>query len=296
MWVGLCLGEAGEQQGVGGDSRGGPGQEAREAVGAVAGQFHPVGDLAEGRLDAVAPFGDDFAQGGGHGGALLPAGRDGDGGAAGGLGGGEGPAAEALVREQVTRGGPGGQQVAGDLAFVHGGGHDGPGPDDAGAQVRFDGEPEAVEPLGVRGVAAEPGMQPIRPGPRVRAADPRGVPDRQSAGINLLAVIRRDLSGEVTAQQLRATLAARLPEDDCQQVDTSALPVRHPSRVRGPDGWTGPGNGLAARFGRDAAHAEWFYGFRLAVKTDLGSRIVRAWAVVPAAMNEREIAADLLEA
>ena len=36
-------------------------------------------------------------------------------------------------------------------------------------------------------------------------------------------------------EQLRATLAARLPEDDCQQVDTSALPVRHPSRVRGPD-------------------------------------------------------------
>ena len=97
-------------------------------------------------------------------------------------------------------------------------------------------------------------------------------------------------------EQLRVTLAARLPEDDCQQVDTSALPVRHPSRVRGPDGWTGPGNDLAARFGRDAAHAEWFYGFRLAVKTDLGSRIVRAWAIVPAAVNEREVAGDLLEA
>ena len=97
-------------------------------------------------------------------------------------------------------------------------------------------------------------------------------------------------------EQLRITLAARLPEDDCQQVDTTALPVRHPSRVRGPDGWTGPGNDLAARFGRDAAHAEWFYGFRLAVKTDLGSRIVRAWAIVPAAVNERETAGDLLEA
>ena len=97
-------------------------------------------------------------------------------------------------------------------------------------------------------------------------------------------------------EQLRATLAARLPEDDCQQADTSALPVKHASRVRGPDGWTGPGNDLAARFGRDAAHAEWFYGFRLAVKTDLGSRIVRAWAIVPAAVNEREVAEDLLEA
>ena len=97
-------------------------------------------------------------------------------------------------------------------------------------------------------------------------------------------------------EQLRVTLAARLPEDDCQQAAPSALPVKHPSRVRGPDGWTGPGNGLAARFGRDAAHAEWFYGFRLAVKTDLGSRIVPAWAIVPAAVSEREVATDLLEA
>ena len=97
-------------------------------------------------------------------------------------------------------------------------------------------------------------------------------------------------------EQLRAMLAAQLPEDDCQQIDTSALPVKHTSRVRGPDGWTGPGNDLAARFGRDAAHAEWFYGFRLAIKADLGSRIVRAWSIVPAAVNEREVAADLLEA
>jgi len=57
--------------------------------------------------------------------------------------------------------------------------------------------------------------------------------------------------------------------------------VKHPSRVRGPDQWTGPGNGLAARFGRDAAHAEWFYGFRLAARTDLGSRLVRARGIVP---------------
>ena len=72
------------------------------------------------------------------------------------------------------------------------------------------------------------------------------------------------------------------------------MPVKHTSRVRGPDGWTGP-DGLHARFGRDAAHAEWFYGFRLAIKTDLGSRIVRAWSIVPAAVNEREVAGDLLE-
>jgi hypothetical protein len=97
-------------------------------------------------------------------------------------------------------------------------------------------------------------------------------------------------------EQLRAVLAARLPADDCQQIDTSALPVKHTSRVRGPDNWAGPGNDLAARFGRDAAHAEWFYGFRLAIKTDLGSRAVRAWGIVPAAVNERDVAEDLLQA
>jgi Transposase DDE domain len=96
-------------------------------------------------------------------------------------------------------------------------------------------------------------------------------------------------------EQLRAMLAAGLPEDDCQQTGTSALPVKHTSRVRGADQWTGPGNDLAARFGRDAAHAEWFYGFRLAIKAGLGSRIIRAWSIVPAAVNEREIAEDLLE-
>jgi hypothetical protein len=92
----------------------------------------------------------------------------------------------------------------------------------------------------------------------------------------------------------RRHLAAQLPEDGCQQIGTSALPVKHPSRVRGPDGWAGPGNDLAARFGRDAAHAEWFSGFRLAIRTDLGSRIVRAWAIVAAAVNERDVGADLL--
>src|SRR4051794_2078070 len=54
-------------------------------------------------------------------------------------------------------------------------------------------------------------------------------------------------------------------------------------------------NELHAGFGRDAAHGEWFYGFRLAVQTDLGSRLVRAWSIVPAAVNERDAATDLLE-
>ncbi|MGY1680058.1 transposase [Geodermatophilus sp. SYSU D01176] len=95
-------------------------------------------------------------------------------------------------------------------------------------------------------------------------------------------------------EQLRAALTAGCPVDDCAQIDTSALPVKHPSRVRGPDGWIGP-NALVARFGRDGAHGEWFYGFRLAIRTDLGTRLVRAWSIVPAAVNERDVAADLLE-
>ena len=95
-------------------------------------------------------------------------------------------------------------------------------------------------------------------------------------------------------EQTRAALADMIPTDDWGQVDTSALPVKHPSRQRGPDSWTGP-NGLYARFGRDAAHGEWFYGFRLAARTDLGSRVVRAWAIVPAAVNERDLVPGLVE-
>ena len=59
--------------------------------------------------------------------------------------------------QQITRGRPGFQQVQCDLALVHRGGHDAPGPHDPAAQVGLDRQPEAVEPLGVRGVAAEPG-------------------------------------------------------------------------------------------------------------------------------------------
>ena len=143
------------------------------------------------------------------------------------------------------------------------------------------------------------GPAPARPAQRVRVPG-RGRP-RLGAPVPGAAVPERGQPPHPLAVgRVRAaagsSLAARLPEDDCQQVDTSALPVKHPSRVRGPDQWTGPGNDLAARFGRDAAHAEWFYGFRLAVKTDLGSRIVRAWSIVPAAVSERDVAVDLLEA
>ncbi len=37
-----------------------------------------------------------------------------------------------------------------------------------------------------------------------------------------------------------------------------------------------------------------FYGFRLAIRTDLGRRIVRAWSIVLAAADERQIGADLV--
>ena len=92
-------------------------------------------------------------------------------------------------------------------------------------------------------------------------------------------------------EALRQRVAAAAPEDAWQQADTTALPVEHPSRVRGPDGWDGPG-GLRAGFGFDAAHREWFSGFRLAVRTDLGTRLVRAcaWGMVPAAVDERAVA------
>ena len=95
---------------------------------------------------------------------------------------------------------------------------------------------------------------------------------------------------------LRQRQLAGVPEDGWQQGDTTALPVRHPSRVRGPDAWDGPaGSDLHAGFGRDAAHGEWFYGFRLAVRTDLGTRLVRTWGIVPAAVDERVVADDLLD-
>ena len=66
--------------------------------------------------------------------------------------------------------------------------------------------------------------------------------------------------------------------------------------MRGPDAWAGPaGSDLRAGFGWDAAHREWFYGFRLGLRTDLGSRLVRTWEIAPAAVDERAVADDLLE-
>ena len=58
MGVRLLVAEAEAEQCVGGDGGGGPGEQAVEGVRAVAGQFHLLGDLAEGGLDAVAPLRD----------------------------------------------------------------------------------------------------------------------------------------------------------------------------------------------------------------------------------------------
>ncbi len=77
-------------------------------------------------------------------------------------------------------------------------------------------------------------------------------------------------------------------------IDTTPLPVKHPSRVRGVDGWVGPDE-LHAGFGRCAAKAEWFYGFRLALVTPLIDPVPWVWALVPAAGNERDAAAAMLE-
>jgi hypothetical protein len=97
------------------------------------------------------------------------------------------------------------------------------------------------------------------------------------------------------SELIRQELITACPTDLWGQVDTSALPIKHPSRHRADEShWAGP-NDLLPGFGRDAAHAEWFYGFRLAVLTDLERHLVRAWAIVPAAVNERDVADALLD-
>ena len=90
----------------------------------------------------------------------------------GGLGGGEGPPVEALVGQQLARRRGALEQVGGDLALVDRGRHDAPGTHDPRAQVGRDREPKAVEPLGVRGVTADAGDQPVRADPAVAGRRP----------------------------------------------------------------------------------------------------------------------------
>lgn len=96
-------------------------------------------------------------------------------------------------------------------------------------------------------------------------------------------------------EQLRQHWVAQLPSatEGWYAFDTTPIPVKAASRVRGPDQWYVPGTG-AARFGRCAARAWWFYGFRLAVLTPLIDPVPVRWALVPAALNEREALEDLL--
>lgn len=62
MRAGLHPGEAGEQQGAGGDRRHGPGGKAQKLSAPCPAQFHAAGDLADSRLDPIASFGDDLQQ------------------------------------------------------------------------------------------------------------------------------------------------------------------------------------------------------------------------------------------
>ncbi|WP_378741121.1 hypothetical protein [Nocardia brasiliensis] len=94
-----------------------------------------------------------------------------------------------------------------------------------------------------------------------------------------------------TFEQLPAPLADRLPVGDWQQIDTTALPVEHLSRR--PDSWYAPTD-FVAKFGRDGPHNEWFYGFRLGLRTDPGSRLVRALGHRPRRRQQSKVAGDLL--
>lgn len=97
-------------------------------------------------------------------------------------------------------------------------------------------------------------------------------------------------------EALRQDWLALLPAatEDWYAFDTTPLPVKHPSRVRGPDQWSLPDE-LQAGFGRCAAKALWFYGFRVATLTPLLDPVPVRWALVPAAVNERDILEAMLD-
>ena len=89
-----------------------------------------------------------------------------------------------------------------------------------------------------------------------------------------------------------------------EAIDTAPLPTKHPSRVRHPTcpcsgDWVGVGpvggdRGLTAAFGWCPALSRWFFGFRLALRTGLTDGLIRGWAIVPAAVDERLVADGLL--
>jgi hypothetical protein len=82
-------------------------------------------------------------------------------------------------------------------------------------------------------------------------------------------------------------------------IDTAPLPMKHASRVRGMAGgtacdWAGPVDQLLPRFGSCAALDRWCYGFRLGLRSGLTDGLIRGWAIVPAAVDERRVADGLL--
>jgi len=85
-----------------------------------------------------------------------------------------------------------------------------------------------------------------------------------------------------------------------EAIDTAPLPTKHASRVRGMAGgtscdWAGPADQLLPHFGFCAALDRWFYGFRLGLRIGLTDGLIRGWAIVPAAVDERRVADGLLD-
>ncbi len=97
-------------------------------------------------------------------------------------------------------------------------------------------------------------------------------------------------------EALRQHLLACLPPatEAWYTFDTTPLPVRHPSRVRGADQWRLPDD-LQAGIGRCAAKALWFSGFRVATLAPLIDSVPLRWALVPGAVNEREVLVAMLD-
>lgn len=82
-----------------------------------------------------------------------------------------------------------------------------------------------------------------------------------------------------------------------EAIDTAPLPVTHASRGRGMTGcaWAGPADQLRPRFGFCAALDRWCSGFRLGLRIGLTDGLLRGWAIVPAAVDERRVADGLLD-
>src|ERR1035438_6115310 len=74
------------------------------------------------------------------------------------------------------------------------------------------------------------------------------------------------------------------------------LPAAGQAPLTGPGPRRADPPGRPVRPVRPRGRAPLCSAFRLAINPGLGSRIVRAWAIVPAAVNERDVATGLLEA